>query len=350
MICVECGKETSELHEGVCKECFLKKHVDVELENPIEIQICSTCGSVRREGKWIEKPDLNTILLERVDDSLSISSGVDKYSLELEFQEEDPTHLHVFATVKLHSDGFVAEKNLSTRVILQKEECENCSLQRSDYYEAILQVRPPEGEISPEDKASIIDIVHQDIDVDRGEERKVFITAEKEIHGGLDFFISNKQAARKISNKIKNRFGGELTTSSELVGREDGQNVYRMTYSVRLPRYGKNDYIEYQGDIYQIKKINQKAGYIELRDVQSREKKSLDDKEMEDVDILGGEELTQEAVKVSESEGEIQVLDPDNYKTKTLKKPKHLDLDKDSVKVIKVKGKLHAISSKKKTE
>ena len=51
--------------------------------------------------------------------------------------------------------------------------------------------------------------------------------------------------------------------------------------------------------------------------------------------VLGGSELTQEAVVVLENPNEVQILDPENYKTVELLKPKNFKVEGDNVKIFK---------------
>ncbi len=343
MICVECGSEVEDLKDGLCKECYVDKHVDADVEDPIEIEICSRCGSIRKGKKWLERPDLRSVMLDRIEDALSFSSSVDKFSFCVEFDEGDPRNIKVDLTVAMMMDGMKKEKDLSTNIILKKDQCTNCSRREGDYYEAILQVRPTKKEMSKEQKESVIRTVHNRIENDRAKKKNVFITAEKEIHGGLDFYLSDKRVSKDLSYNIADDLGGIVTTSSELAGREDGQNVYRMTYSVRIPPYEKGDFIGYEGKIYRIKNTKSGSDPVTVHDLKENRITTIDRKDMDEVEIYGGEELVKKAVVVSEEEKEIQVLDPESYETETLLKPEGASAGREEVKVIKVKERLYMI-------
>ncbi len=343
MICVECGSEVEDLKKGLCKSCYMEKKVRIDIEDPIEIDFCPKCGGVRKGEEWIQRPDFETLMLDRIENALSISSDVDRSSFRAEFDDSDPNNIGVNLDVKLISDDIEKEKELSTNIVLKKKQCKNCSKREGDYYEAILQVRPTEEDMSKEQKAIVEKIVHDKVEVEKGEEQKVFITFEKEIHGGLDFYLSDKRVTKNLSYQLADRFGADVKSSSELAGREDGQNVYRMTYSVRLPPYEKNDFIEVEDKIYRIKNTRRGSGPIRVFDLEENRITTLDKEKVNEAEVHGGEELIEEAVVVSEKEGEFQIMDPETFETKTLLKPEGFSEGVDQVKVVRIRQKLHLL-------
>ncbi len=346
MICVECGSEVESLRDGLCEECFVEKHVDADIEDPIEIEVCSKCGSIRKGKKWLKRPDIQSVMLDRIENALSFTSAVDTFSFEVEFEEGDPRNIHADITVEMTIGDLSTEKDLSTNIVLKKDQCTDCSRREGNYYEAVLQVRPSKKEMTPEQKEKVIRTVHERIEKDRKEERDVFITAEKEIHGGLDFYLSDKRVSKNLSHDIAEEFGGMVTTSSELAGREDGQNVYRMTYSVRLPAYEKEDFIEVEGKIYRIKNTTSGSGPVQVFDLEENRITTIDKEKVKEGEVHGGEELIEEAVVVSEKEDEFQIMDPETYETKTLLKPEGYSGDKEEVKVVRIRRKLYLLPEK----
>ncbi len=343
MLCVECGDEVPELYDGMCLDCYVEKRVNVGIDDPIEIEICSKCGSVKKGDRWLERPDFETVMLDRIEDSLSISSSVEKYSFQVEFDDSDPKNIVADLTVELITNGVEKEKHLSTNIVLKKGQCKNCSKREGDYYEAILQVRPTEEEMSEKQKRNVIDRVHRRVEVDRGEEKKVFITLEKEIHGGLDFYLSDRRVTRNLSYEIADFLGGDVKESSELAGRKDGQNVYRMTYSVRIPPYEEGDFIEFENKIYRIRETKRGSGPILVHDLEDNRTTTMSKEEISDARVYGGEELVRKAVVVSEEEEEVQIMDPETYDTKTLLKPEGFEEDKDEVEVVKIERHLYLL-------
>jgi len=344
MICVECGREVKELYDGLCKECYKEKRLDAEISDDLSIEICGSCGSVKKGNKWINRPDLNTIMLEKIEDSVSVSTAVDGYSFEVDFIEEDLRNIEATIYAKLFSGDMEKNVELDTTISLKKGQCKSCSRKHGNYYEAILQIRPTANEMTEKQKNFVTKKVHNRVSLTGENEKKVFITSELERHGGLDFYMSDRKTTKRLSKEIADKYGGKITTSAELAGMEDGQEIYRMTYSVRLPEYQKNDFVEYEDKIYRIKKINPKAGYIVLFDLETGELKNIDDWDAEKLSVLGGDELLKNAVIVSETKKELKVLDPESYNTVTVLRPENTSTKDGEIKIIKVNDKIYPIA------
>ncbi|MCD6387722.1 MAG: hypothetical protein J7L30_05325, partial [Methanophagales archaeon] len=62
-----------------------------------------------------------------------------------------------------------------------------------------------------------------------------FITKEKKVRGGIDFYVSSSAYARRISREIVRRLGGSFSESPKLYGIKNGKRIYRVSFSVRLP-------------------------------------------------------------------------------------------------------------------
>ena len=94
----------------------------------------------------------------------------------------------------------------------------------SNYYEAILQLRPFSEEL--------INFV-----IKRIEERKnVFITKEVPLKTGIDLYLTDQRFARSLGKKLKKSFKGKLILSRKLHtrDRQSSKNIYRVTICFRL--------------------------------------------------------------------------------------------------------------------
>ncbi len=348
MFCVECGAEPEDLYDGLCRDCFIESKMKVKVDSPIKIDICPVCGSVRKKNNWIENPDLEAIMLDKIDDAISIPYEAERYGFNVEFEEEDPYNIVANISVKLEREEIVAEHEISVKIILKKVQCEICSKIHGNYYEAILQVRPTKKEMTEEQKELVIKKVKKRIEVKEGEKRNIFLTSQEEIHGGIDFYLSDTGVTKNLAREISNAVGGSVKSSAKLAGREDGQDIYRMTYLVRIPPYESGDFIEVEGSIYRVKKLKGGTGKVILKDIKTGKKVRMDDKELENAEVLGGDELINKSVVVSESEKEMKLLDPENFDTVTVLKPEGFETEDKEVDVIKVKRYLYIIEEESK--
>lgn len=343
MFCVECGDEPERLFDGLCAECYKKTKMKVDIDENLELEICAVCGSVRKKNSWIENPDIDAMMLKKIDDAISVPYEVDKYSFNVEFEEEDPTNIKAFIDVQLKSEDISMEREVYTKIILKKTQCKICSKVHGDYYEAILQVRPTAKEMTEEQKDLVIDKVKKRIEVKEGGKRSIFLTSYEEIHGGMDFYLSDTGVTKNLAHEISKIVGGSVKSSAKLAGREDGQNIYRMTYSVRIPPYELDDFIEVGEKIYRIKKLKSAGGKVVLKEIKTGKIVKMDHRELEDAEVLGGSELIKESVIVSESQEEMKLLDPESYDTVTVLKPEGFVSESEDVSVIVVKGRLYLL-------
>ena len=75
---------------------------------------------------------------------------------------------------------------------------------------------------------------------------------------GRGIFIAhgkNKKPLEQLK-KILEQFGGEIKQSSSNVGMKDGRQMYRMSYSIRLPYFQRGDFISFDDLFYYISSIH----------------------------------------------------------------------------------------------
>ncbi|MBU1103947.1 MAG: 60S ribosomal export protein NMD3 [Nanoarchaeota archaeon] len=91
-----------------------------------------------------------------------------------------------------------------------------------DYYEAIIQLRPPTEEI-------IAFIKNQ------CKKRKEAITKIVTLKTGIDLYITSQKFARTLGAKLKRNFGGELKITKKIhtKDRQTSKDIYRATILFR---------------------------------------------------------------------------------------------------------------------
>jgi nonsense-mediated mRNA decay protein 3 len=155
-----------------------------------------------------------------------------------------------------------------------------------------------------------------------GGERLSFISDMNETREGLDITVGSQHIGTLISQGIIAQLGGRFTTHPKLVGEKNGRQLYRITYSVRLPRFQKQDVVLSRGR------------YLEVVRVESNHLKGLDLTEgvprtvrEEDVERLIGNLRNAESALVAYADARIMgVLDPATCQTKEFGKLKWLDV------------------------
>lgn len=97
------------------------------------------------------------------------------------------------------------------------------NLPHSNYYEAIIQLRPL--------KQSILDFIITDIK----KRDDVKITKIEKLKTGIDLYLTSQRFARALGKKLKKSFKGELKTSRSLhsTDRNTSKKLYRVTVLFR---------------------------------------------------------------------------------------------------------------------
>jgi nonsense-mediated mRNA decay protein 3 len=135
-----------------------------------------------------------------------------------------------------------------------------------------------------------------------------------------------------------NEYGAELKESSTLVGRkDDGSDMYRVTYLVRLPVYKQGDVV-LQNDVPHHIVTLSKNGIklLNLRDFRIQTVKPAD---MRALKVIRKREEVQDAVVVNAGEGEAQVLHPGNFRTVDIRLPPGFQAG-ETVRVVEHEGEI----------
>jgi nonsense-mediated mRNA decay protein 3 len=342
MFCVECGFE-GELYQSLCADCFLKKNTFTKIPKNIDVEICSHCGS-RKKGKgWIFQGDIDS--LEKViSENVKTDPEVTDFDVHLDPKYEDENNVNVEVIIHAKVHDLKKEEKHTTKIRFKKTVCDECSKQQGGYWEAKVQFRGTKGKLSSEDFERAYDIVDLIVAEKEKKDRDAFITKVEEIHSGLDFYLGSKNLGKTIAKKLAAEFGGQVKESAQLMGRKDGKDIYRMTYSVRLLEFRVDDFLQLDEQIFQVRKISSDG--VLLRALTSGKDFWFSVPDLEKAKAIGGVELIKDMVVVSRGKNEIQVLDPDNLKTIDVLLPDGIDVKGESVKVVKYEDSYFVVESK----
>ncbi|MCW3141255.1 MAG: 60S ribosomal export protein NMD3 [Methanophagales archaeon] len=225
--CPKCGKKTNDLFDSLCKECFIKQTSLIEADFKVNVNVCVNCGGYFK-GK--ERTSIEEAVADSVRKEIRKRYGYEcKVEIEEE-QKENDSRAIVYLNVKAEIKGVEIEERGIVEVIFKKEICERCSRIAGGYYEGIVQIRaknriPTEGELAMAEEIAYSSVGEKD-----------FISKERKLKGGLDVYVSSMECGRRISRQIVKKLGGSFSESRKLYGRKDGRNIYRVSFSVRLPR------------------------------------------------------------------------------------------------------------------
>lgn len=256
--CYKCGaleEEKGPLMDGLCRDCFLEENPLIKTPREIELEVCDRCGAYFLEGEShdVERDPTSEYveaakeLLTSEAEALQAGPAGTRYvrfenseGIDLSFEAEYTSPENIVIEVGVQAVLFdYQEEPLTDRVEVEvnlvETRCDVCSKLESGYYEAVLQVRGKED--LDEDKISeVYQALKDEFLRIQDRSRDEFVSQVKRKHGGMDIYTSSSRLAEDLARFLKNKYGGSMDKSAELIGQtEDGEERYRVTVVARLP-------------------------------------------------------------------------------------------------------------------
>ena len=174
--------------------------------------------------------------------------------------------------------GQEVHANAVIEIVWQKEQCNRCNRISGSYYEGLVQVRAQDRKLLPHESLLAQQIATEvENGMQAGGDRLSYISEMEETREGLDITIGSQQIGLAISQAVVQRLGGRYSTHPKLIGEKAGKKLFRITYSVRLPRYIRGDVVRIGRGYGQIMQIEgQYIRYLDLANGQARSAKEDD--------------------------------------------------------------------------
>ncbi len=310
MFCVECGAEEELVPEAsLCIDCYLKKNKIAWFPDRVKITLCPTCDSFKRGERWMGHQGFEDLTGQILDQYLELSAAVEILDFKVVVVKDEGNKMLLDYELGLWLGGRKFKHVAKLELIQIFHSCDTCSRRAGTYYEAILQVRRnrtlSDGELDNIQK-KVKDFVQS---LSRNN-RNAFISKTLDIKGGLDFYLSPSSAGRELSKTLSASMGGIVNSSSELAGRKDGEDLYRMTYLVRLYDYGPGDFISANNILYRVMHMTKQGAKVRhlVKGVTTTVPHNS-------IQLVGVASEVAEAVVVSQGQNEVQVMDPEDFRT-----------------------------------
>lgn len=220
--CPKCGRETDELYgneKELCADCYTENHDLLDIPKVVELHVCSTCGRMRKSGNWIEEYTLQDQMA-----ALFEQFSKENITMELQYWEEDDRMF-----VRVHAEKGDMKDHYDTELKIKKDQCDTCSQFHGGFFKVKMQLRSEDVELG-----KVADRIADKAAEVTNEGRKNFLANIEKQDSGYDFYFSTEKIAGEVLNMLKASHDPEVKRSYELVGEEDGQEVYRNIISVRL--------------------------------------------------------------------------------------------------------------------
>jgi len=320
--CPKCGKPTE--HEGLCNHCRIGNTPWVECDRRVKSTHCPSCGAIKQVNTWTDtNRERAELAPELAKAAVHFHPDVRKPSMVVTVKDNTLNRSTATIVLKGLLYNIPVESICSIELIWHKEQCDRCNRISGSYYEGIVQVRADgrlPGTFELQMSAGIAQQVEDSLQA--GGERLSFIVDMNETREGLDITVGSQHIGTLISQGIIAQLGGRFTTHPKLVGEKNGRQLYRITYSVRLPRFQKQDVVLSHGRYVEV--IRVESNHLKVLDLTEGIQRSVRE---DDVERLIGNLRNTESALVAYADDHIMgILDPISCQTKEFRKLKWLDV------------------------
>jgi nonsense-mediated mRNA decay protein 3 len=258
-----CGRTELPLVDGVCAECEASRRTLVSVLPHATVVLCPQCGA-REVGRHWERSGASA-LLGSEDLMPFLVPDRETTIRSVAWQESGPNPLLkvLHGDVQLRFRGLERTVPVDITVRLVHRSCPDCSRRSGHYYTALLQLRGPEGpsrRSAAELRERLGEIWDAAMPSARADWRAHHSWTERRPEG-WDHYFTETLPARSVARLFKDRFGAQVKESATLYGRKDGQDLYRVTFAVRLPVHLPGDYYVEKGQLYRLDRPSPRGGF-----------------------------------------------------------------------------------------
>jgi nonsense-mediated mRNA decay protein 3 len=355
--CPNCGDPAPDVarerggrrEQSLCDRCYFERFDLVDAPDRLTVRVCASCGAVHRGNRWVDvgARDYTDVAIETVTEALGVHVEAAEVEWTVDPEQVDAT------TVRLHCEfsgvvrGTRFAESVTVPVRLSRETCTRCGRIAGDYYAAVVQVRAADRTPAEEETERAREIASDVVgEMEETGDREAFVTDVSAVPAGLDLKVSTSAIGEQIARRLVTEFGGSVSESETLVTEdEDGEEVYRVTYAVRLPPYRPGEVVDPEdGDGPVL--VRSVGGNLKGVRVTTGEpyEASYEDGDAPDATRLGTREAAVETTVVTvEDERAVQVLDPETYEATTVARPAYMDADAETVPVLRSRAGLHVL-------
>jgi len=341
MICALCGREVKELIEGLCVDCFRSRRSIFEIPRILNVTRCPRCGLYLFSGKW-EDIDEESAFLRCVTENISVFSEIESEEVEVELYERTENSAKLAVRLRGKLAGEEVEEEKFTEIRTSKVLCDMCSRIAGGYYEGVIQIRAEGREVKEEELQEIIDSIFTLVEraSEKGD-RKAFVTRVERRRDGTNVYLGSKKLGKQICKKLAEEYGGKFLEAPELVGREDGVEKYRVTYSFRLPKFRKGDVAKLNKRVVAV--FSQKKGYRCI-DLESGEEIFCSEKMMNnEAKFISSASSAPRTVVTYVRDDVMEVLHPSSYVPVTIQRPSFVDEKTKEIRVVVIGDRIYPI-------
>jgi len=357
IFCPRCGDpvdpaDVEGSERGLCTDCYLEDFDLVDAPSVVEVTVCAHCGAVQRGDSWVDvgARDLTDVAIEEATERVKAHRNAEDFSWTVEPEQIDRNTIVLHATFEATVRDRDLEVSEPIRVSIGRGTCQRCGRIAGNSYGSVVQVRASGREPRSEEADEAVKMAHEiTTELEAKGDREAFVTEVKDSGHGPDIKLSTPKLGRRISNELVERFGGSVSDSETLVTEDgDGNEVYRVTYAVRLPAFRPGDIIdlpEMEGPVL----VQGVQGNLKGLDLKTGDpyETTFEDGVVPEATRVGSRDDAEPTTVVSVlDENAIQVLDPSTNETKSVPRPDYFEPAAPTVEVVRIDRDLFVLPDK----
>ena len=331
----------------LCDACYFDDFDLVDAPDRIEVLVCSGCGAVHRGNRWVDVDarDYTDVAIDEVSEALGVHVDARDVTWAVDPEQVDET------TVRMHCQftGVVRETPLEESVVvpvkISQGTCDRCGRIAGGYYASTVQVRATDRTPTTEERSRAVEIAESHVADKEGDgDREAFVTEVKETDDGPNVKLSTNGLGEEVSRRITRELGGDVESYPTLVTEDgDGNEVYRVTYAVRLPKFTPGDVIDPEDDDGPVLVTSVSGNLKGVRLTTGEQYEEPFEDETPGRRLATRDDAVETTVVTVEDDHAVQLLDPETYEAKTVPRPDFFDPDAETTPVVKTRAGLHVL-------
>ncbi|MES2154762.1 MAG: 60S ribosomal export protein NMD3 [bacterium] len=340
-MCVECGAEVPRLIGGCCPACFVKNQPLLVLPQVLDVELCAHCDARHVGNHWFDPEadvGLDSIREDAVRAEVRVHEQVRSSQVDVVEKPQDERNFLHSVTLRGDVDGVDVYDQKQMLVRMKRGVCDRCSRMFGGFYAAIVQLRATDRDVTEREIELAHKFVGEELDRQRASgNREAFLTKSGPVPAGFDYYLGDIEGTRAIARILGEKLKASVAETAKLSGRREGEDIYRVTFLVRIRLYSVGDFARV-GDEGLVQVLSIDRGKALVIDIGTHKRDKVEEATLR---RLGGPEILQQAVLVSEDAGSLQVLDPVTLHTVDLPRPEGYVPEGGSVWVLRHDGALY---------
>ena len=315
--CLICGAGPPLFSDRMCEKCTRDRITLVKVPKNVPWTKCARCGIVDFQGKWsnVEDEDLWHELVQK---NVEFHPDIEDLELGLMAQEVDGRHTLIHLEIEGVIDNLLYTENHTMRARMSNGVCLTCTRRAGNYFEATVQLRSSARRLS-EEEFKILRTTLDDVLAEMPEDPMFFITKEGPVTGGYDVVLGSKALARAWGRHLISQHGGQITTTTSVVGRKDGVDLTRLTLLYRKPGYELGDVIKWRGDLWRPSTWTGEGAILEK--ISRRERTGATWRDLENANVVARLNEFTYTEPINEDASVAEFLDPTDWKMTAVRLP-----------------------------